>query len=541
MSKRSFAIAVAAILAVYLAIELAYVVRAPRFVDEYGNAFTLNRLRTELAYRDFRPPKTVLAYYIELLPMLAIRDPWNGMTAAKVELALLAAVMLAGAAFALRGRIDDRAILAALALLVVMSNFLERSGELRPDAPATLFGLASLLFLIAQRPLLAGVACAAAFLCTQKGIYFVGAGELALVAVWLRERTGQRFRSLFIYNAAAAGSLVAYFAFWSVLASRQAVFSSIFLDPNVRAIALTKIYDIRAQFWAQTLVRNPFFYALTAAGLLILGKRWLAREGDAIVLPYAAAMLAFAAWHKQPWPYFFAMIVPTFFVLQAFTLDDLLSRPWSLNWRRAFVVAFIALGLILPLSRVPIGLARDGGFHRAMFEAGEQLLGPGETYLDGTGMLFRRTQAHPEFSWLDAAAMNDLRNRSDADLRTIASELERNPPKLVIWNYRMAGLPPILQVWVLTHYAPMYGDIFFYAPVVQGPRFAVAFDGRYRIGNRPAVIDGAPVAGEVVLHRGVHSVAIANPIRLRLIPPAGVQADMRYAAPQNLFADAYAF
>jgi hypothetical protein len=120
-------------------------------------------------------------------------------------------------------------------------------------------------------------------------------------------------------------------------------------------------------------------------------------------------------------------------------------------------------------------------------------------------------------------------------------ELERNPPKLVIWNYRMAALPPILQVWVLTHYAPMYGDIFFYAPIARGPQFTIAFDGRYRIGNAPAVIDGVSVANEVVLHRGMHSFGGAAPLRLRLIPPAAIQADMRYAAPQNLFADAYAF
>jgi hypothetical protein len=541
MSKRSFAIAVAAILAIYLAIELAYVVHAPRFVDEYGNAFTLNRLRSELAYRDFRPPKTVLAYYIELLPVLAIRDPWDGMTAAKAELALLAAAALAAAAFALRKRLDPRAVLAALALLVVMSNFLERSGELRPDALATLFGLVSLLFLTARRNLLAGVACAAAFLCTQKGIYFVAAGEIALGAVWIRDRSWQRFRSLVVYNLAAAATLVAYVIFWSLLASRQAVFSSIFFDPNVRAIAFTKIYDIRAQFWTQTLIRNPFFYGLTAAGLLILGKRWLVREDDDVVLPYAAAMFALALWHKQPWPYFFAMIVPTFFVLQAFTLDELQARPSSPNRRRAFIVALIAFGLLLPLSRVPIGLARDGGFHRAMFEAGEQLLGPGETYLDGTGMLFRRAQAHPEFNWLDASAVTRLQHLSDSELRKIAAELEANPPKLVIWNYRMAALPPLLEVWMLTHYAPMYGDILYYAPVARGRGFTIAFDGRYRIGNAAVVIDGAPASGEIVLHRGMHSFGSGAPLRLRLIPPAAIQADMRYAAPQNLFADAYAF
>jgi hypothetical protein len=544
MTRKRFSIAAAALIAFYLAIELAYVIRAPRVMDEFVNAFIVRQLETKLPYRDYAPPKTVLAYYIELPPLL-LRDGWQAMTAVKVELALLNVLLLAAAAAVLSRRLRPHAVLASMALLVVMTNYLERSAELRADPIAALLGLASLLCLISRRPLLAGIAAAASFLATQKAIYFVAAAAVALVALFLRDRSRKRIRDLLLFAIGSAGTLALYIASWSAVSSPRRVIASIFFDASVSSIALADFYDIRWKYWSQTLVRNPFFYALAIAGLVMAIRRWLTREPDDVIdviAPYAFTITLLCVWHKQPWPYFFVFLVPTLFVLNAATIDDLLarSRPRVVL---AFATAFALFGLLLPLSRIPHALARDSGFQHAMFDAGEQLLGPGETYVDGISILYRHEQALPMFAWLDAMALQHLREMRESELRALAGGLPNRPPKLLIWNDRIAGLPPGLLSYFATQFRPVYGNLFLYAPIVAGSQFVVHFDGGYRVEGAEAAIDGVAVkAGAVLqLKRGVHSLVAEQPLRLRLLPPAGIDVDPRYAGPHELFPNVYDF
>src|SRR2546423_1052727 len=83
----------------------------------------------------------------------------------------------------------DTALLTAVLLLVLMSNYAERSFEVRADGLSSLFGLLSLVVLLRGRPFAAGALATLSFLCTQKGIYFVFAGGVAVTAVLLLRRT----------------------------------------------------------------------------------------------------------------------------------------------------------------------------------------------------------------------------------------------------------------------------------------------------------------------------------------------------------------
>ncbi|HEY3056466.1 MAG TPA: hypothetical protein VGK31_11110, partial [Thermoanaerobaculia bacterium] len=157
---RRFAATVAAIIGAFLILEIIYAYRLPRVMDEFTGAHYIYLTSKLVPYRDFHPPKTVLAYYIQLPALAVSRGHWGQMTAMKIELAILWAAVLAAAAFTLRGEIDSRAVLGALAMTVVMSTFIERATEIRPDAIAAIFGLASLLALIGRRPALAGFFCA---------------------------------------------------------------------------------------------------------------------------------------------------------------------------------------------------------------------------------------------------------------------------------------------------------------------------------------------------------------------------------------------
>ncbi|MEO6323135.1 MAG: hypothetical protein ABIT01_11200, partial [Thermoanaerobaculia bacterium] len=160
-SERPFGVATFAIIGFFLILEVVYAFLLPRVMDEFTTTHDVYRVSHLLPYREFRPPKTVLAYYVELPPMLLFRGNWSAMTGIKVELALLWAAALALAATVLRRDLEERAVVAALAVTVIMSTFAERATEVRVDPVAALFGLTSLLALIRRRPGLAGVLCAA--------------------------------------------------------------------------------------------------------------------------------------------------------------------------------------------------------------------------------------------------------------------------------------------------------------------------------------------------------------------------------------------
>lgn len=533
----SFRNAVFGIVLFYVAVSAIYAVRLPRNMDEFGTAHAVYDAVRLVPYRDYCPPKTLIAYYVFAPPLLFVGDAWNAITAAKFELVLLTAVLLMIAAFVLRRVASERAVLASLALFVLMTTFLERSMELRNDPVASLFGLASLLCLISGRPLLAGAFCALSFLSTQKGIYFVAAAEVALGAVWLRDRSMRAFRALLALNAGGALTGAAYVALWAIVASPEEILRCTFANEASLSVALTPIYDIRAQYWMQTLLRNPFFYALAAVSLVLLAREWLRRSSDAVavVTPYAFVIVAASVWHKQPWPYFFVILVPTLFVVNTLGLDVVLQR---LRDARLFVIAGVAFGILFPLARLANSIRRDNSHQKATFHLAEALLAPGESYADGLGMLYRHRQADGLPGWIDKSVYEWLRTLKPDEAGKMIEEMDRNPPKLMLWNYRMAALPKPFMQPVLRRFAPLYGNIFYYAPVVDRSPFTIAFDGSYALDSPTAVaIDGRRVAprGIVELRKGAHSIAASSPVRLRLLPPAGIEADPDFERPRDLF------
>ena len=542
--SRSFDLWLLAILAFYVAVSVAYVFLFPRVMDEFATASSALDAVQQVPYRDYCPPKTVLGYY-ELAPLLLlIDDSWTAVTAVKLELVLLVAVALFITGRILRRFAGERAVLASLALLVVMSTFLERSMELRTDMPCALLGLASLLLLMTRRTLLAGVVCGLTFLTTQKGIYFVAAAEVALASIWIRDRTWPAFREWLLLNAGGAATAAAYIALWSIVASPAAIVRC-FYNPVAVANAVVSIYRIRAHYWTQTLVRNPFFYALAAAALLYFILPWLQRRVEhplSVVLPYAWVMTAAAIWHKQPWPYFFVNLVSTLFVLNTFLISELIARARR-DMLRAFAVTAIALGIAFPLLRLRITLRRDASMQKAMVTTAQRLLGPGEKYADGMGMLIHHEQPAQQFFWIDKPMIDYLWTLKRPELDWIAGQVDRGPTKLLIWNYRLEGLPIPLYEALQQRFAPLYGNIFYYAPVVQAPRFSLGFNGTYLVDSpAPIVIDGNKVnpRAQLALRRGEHSLS-GGPARLRLLPESGIEADPRFMAPQDLFPAIYDF
>jgi hypothetical protein len=550
MARRKFLLALAALCLFYAGLETLYVLRLPIVMDEYQGARAVHRLSEGVPYRDFKPYKTVLGYYVQLPALTFPGDVWRGLIAVKLEMVAINTLTLLVASLALARRFDRRAVLAGLSLLVVMSTFLERSPDLRVDMLTAIGGLASLLLLIERRYLWAGAACGVSFLMSQKGAYYVLAGNVALGGYLLVARDRAALKALVAFNAAAAAALGLYLGFWSAVASPGLVFGSAVGDAG--KIAVETIQDIRLRYWGRTARWNPLFYGLALFALWHLDRR--RRRGDAgyqewLLLLYGAGLTVLCALHKQPWPYFFVLLIPTLWVLIVALLNDSIEWFAALDSTRRLwlVTGFVVLGIVNPLTRLPANFERDSAFQRSMLQIAQAVLEPGESYLTGVDMLWNRQQVSPELAWLDRRRLSSLRQLPPADRRQLTQRVERAPLKLVIDNYRTQQLPRELRRALDRNYGFLWGNLRLYSPALdpEWSEFHLAVGGRYQVySDEPltAEIDGHQVTtGETLeLGPGPHRLASSTPMRLRLLP-GNLEGllDPRFRKPRPLFPNVY--
>lgn len=549
-TKPRFLATLAALLALYLGLQVLYTLRLPLVMDEFQGAAAVYRLGTEVPYRDFQPYKTVLGYYAQLPVLLLAPDLWSGLLLVKLEIALLVVATLAWAAVRLTRRrggspgLHRGAVLLALLLLVTMSTFLERSAELRVDMLTAAAGLVSLVFLLEGRrrsDLAAGAWAGVAVLVSQKGVFFPLAGGAALALQWLRHRDARSGRSVARYVAAGLAVGAAYFLFWTALAGGNPLAAAAAPSPRV----LAADYELRAIFWPQTLLRNPVFYlAALWAWAVVAARAWGRSCGPAArglerLAVFSLVLLTLCLWYPQPWPYFFVFLLPTLWILQARALDLYLGAgmeerrrvPLAGRLPAAALVAVLVAGAAYPLaSRLPAVLARDNAFQRYNLELADYLLAPGETYLAGVDMLWDRRQLPAELGWIDRSRQLGLRAAGPAKWTALMAELESRPPKLLIWNYRLSGLPAPLRNHLLARYRHVVANLFLPSPAVVPPADEVRLDfsGRYLVEMRDPGQDPASchIAGRAVAHgttltleAGSYPVACSGAVRFTLLPP----------------------
>lgn len=548
---------VTAICLVYFGLQLAYVMRLPLVMDEFESAATVIDLTERFPYRDFPPYKTVLGHYLQLPAMLLGGPPWRSLMLVKLQMAVINTTALIAGAFVLRRFFSPAAVVLGLALTVLMSNFLERSSEIRVDMLTAWAGFASLLLLLGRRWAAAGLLAGVSFLISQKGIYFSLAGGLSTLVATFAGDQKRRFdmRPPMRFGGAAFGALLAYLLFWSALTSWGAVYFATFVRPQ--RIAFQTLYDdIRLTYWLQTIERNAGFYAFALVALLQLalqGSKSLAPLRDRMLLVYGTALLALSIWHRQPWPYFFVLVVPSLSVLCISFFDRLFrsasDRPRLLGMPRMVASVYILVGVAIPMVRVPVNLMRDNSFQKEMVTLAYCSLEPGEGYIAGMDMVYARRQPIGHLRWIDRPRAELLRQMNPTDLSAITDSLTNAPVKLWIENYRTQGLPPALRTYIEREYTPMWGNILIYGPEIPPGNAEVflRFGGRYSVSTSdhgPAAIDGrsAPDGTTLQLNGGSHQIETAAGARLRLtVPVCESSADPRHREPADLFPDVYVY
>jgi hypothetical protein len=241
----------------------------------------------------------------------------------------------------------------------------------------------------------------------------------------------------------------------------------------------------------QTLVRNVLLYAFCLAGMgiaLLRIGRLGRRARVAVIFSVIVTALVFA--HNQPWPYVFVMALPFIALWALEPFDALASRPLWLPGVWAVLAVAVAASFVANVRTLRI----DNHAQLALVARAESLVGPGEVYFDGVGMLPDRRE--PSTLWLDRhAILQTLRegNRSEA-WRIFATA----PPKLILWSYRMDAILPVAAPLIRDSYVQVAPNIRM-AGVRLRRGVPAAFDvpiaGRYALYN----MNGRPVAGSVQL------------------------------------------
>jgi hypothetical protein len=532
-----------AILGAYTVVSVAYTLRLPLVMDEFQGARAIYDVGRSTPYRDFIPYKTVLGYYLQW-PFLSIPgDLWTRMLRVKIAMAGLTALSLGFVAFRLRAWLDDVPILAALAMLVSQSTFLERSAELRVDMLTALAGLLGFSALLTGSAVAAGVLTALSFLISQKGAYFVVAAGAAVLAGGAVPGGGSRWRESLRFWIAAGITLEVYLVGWSVAAGADPVLRTTFLGP--RKVALSTIYDIHARFWLQTLQRNPGFYLWSAVALVLVFRHirngaegWRFRR----VAAYSLALTVLVIMHRQPWPYFFVLWLPTLWVVGAVGIH-LARRRLPRSQGSLLIAMLLVTAGVIPLARIPVALGRDATLQRRTVLLARQMLGPDDRYLAAIEMVWDRQQSTPDLAWLDAPALAKLQAASPAELEKARYAIRTAPTKLILLNYRLLALPNPLRAYLESNYAHWSDCVFVFAPRFRPGRFALSIGGDYRLDTPdPVVLDGQVMsAGEIrPLARGWHRAETPHPFRLRLVPAkAPPPAPARPCG--DLFPDVYGY
>jgi len=545
--ERRFVWVVALICLGYAALELIYASGLPLVMDEFQGARAVQQLTKGVPYRDFTPYKTVLGYYLQLPALLlAGGDAWSKVMFIKYEMVLVNAACIFAACLLLARRFEKAAICVGLVLLVCMSTFLERSIELRVDMPTAWFGLFSLLAILERRPFVAGLLAAASFLTSQKGAYFMLSGGAALGVYWLfAERTLRRFVDAVVFSICAAAPIMLYFGVFGLLSDSVSTVTGQVVTAHEQ-IVFEDLYVEVKRYWFQTMGRNPLFYA---AVMIAVGRAFAGRSSgfaNWALWVYGTSMIVLSLWHKQPWPYFFVLLIPTGFVLIVSLVDAELGLVRRFS---PLVLAVLALGgVVYPLTRVPVVLERDNGPQENAVRLVSAIARRKDPYLAGVEMVVNRTQTRG-LGWLDR---NRLRTLNRGKPSVVIELLRAQPPKALIMNYRLLSLSRAVRHHLSSNYRQLHGNVHVYCPTITEPgaSWDLPFSGTYRVVTsgkkrvKKVVIDGKTVKVNktVKLKKGARLIETEKPFRLCLEPKGWEEiADPEWATYVELFDRPYEY
>lgn len=551
LEERRIRIALIGLIALKVTVLAIFALRSRLVMDEFLQLGYAKYLGHQL-FDTLWPPKAVGFALFYKLAHLSGWDATSIILMARLQTALLACATLALTYAIARALGNDR--LRALFVLVVLlcfSNFIERSFRTIAEPLALFFAVASLLVVVRGDPnrrhalFAAGLLTGLAFLTTQKSLYFNLALGLGLVGDAMLARQYKQAANRGVWLVLGWIAAVAAYCFMFGGASPLPVLNNIVFGPVEVATRGGDAYGgtIR-NYVTQTLTLNAGLYALCLFGIAFeLGRIRTLGSGRRIALIFTVVISALVFAHNQPWPYVFIMALP-FMALWAPVLFDRLAG--NTNALR-LAAALVAIAMVASFVRNATIFHVDNRNQLQLVARAEKLVGAQDVYFDGIGMLPNRQE--PSTLWLDRTyVLRTLAEGQDSEVHRIFTT---NPPKLIIWSYRLDAIKDVIEPLVRSSYVQVAPNI-----RIAGTRlmaghpvdFIAPVPGRYEVydlnGKRSDAqleVDGIASGAVVDLARGPAKISLlAGPPEALLLPRGSYSGQIRPGRDDpELFAGVY--
>ncbi len=525
-------------------------------VDEFWFAHLLERYQHHLPYRDFSPYKTVLGYYLLLLPAAFTgKDLISSLILIKNAIAAWNALLLFAASFWLTRFFSKPAVLMSLILLLASDLMLTYSTHIRVDLLAYWFGLFSCLCLMEtlsrhalKYDVLGGVLMGLGFATSQKVVWYILASHIAFGLVWLGSADKRSlFKKIFIFDIALFSVVIIYLSLWALSSSWQTVWHNVF-DEAATLYHLDWYALSRGLFWSYTLSFNTLLFLLCPVTLLALRNMDLqdaTHQHRLFAITYALTVVVCLIPYKQVFPYYMQVMIPMFLILYAAFFSWLLA---TLNATEQKIfplfILLILCGILYPLVLFSQKLvALDGAYQKANLGLLETLLQDGSDYVAGIDLIYRKDQPIAGMKHLMGPAIDYLHHPTEKLKSVMLASLDQDPNasqasvihalahsrvKYYVNNYRMQALPPQIKTYLNNQFTHLWGSIYTYAPLIPTGShiIPIRFSGTYRIVSSDATQNGK----KVKLTQGNHRFTARTAYRLKLIVaiPKEISLDQRF-------------
>lgn len=526
-------------------------------MDEFQQGGYPARIK-EGFYAGFSPMKTVLFAYYYLPAHWLGENAFQVILIARAQTAALG-LAVAGLVYLISRNIGKSALesLFNVAVLLSFSTFMERAFRVRAEPLAVFFAMSALYVLTTHmkhgmREVLAGLLSGAAFLTTQKAVYFNVALGLGIMAEAAARRSYKEvLKNAAVYTTGWAVAVIVY-AFYFRGLEMMEVIKHIFMAPAKLAMHGGEYYADISRYIFQTTLRNVLAYILCFAGMIAAVARLKKMSSkEAAILTSAVAMAFFVFSHNQPWPYVFIMVLP---FISLFAVDVFLAPFFARGGRKPVYMIIALAALSISFNRNIRYFHHDNAYQKKVVSQAESLLKPNDAYCDGIGMIVTRTAAITP--WWDERAIRLIKNKMKEGDNSNLERVFGRQPKLWIINYRVERLQKELAPYMTGSYINIFPNIIISGSPVRSDKelvFNNRWEGVYalyssdgeRLDASSYVVNGKTVSGPVSLGLGEHIIKFAaEDEKTAFLLPYGINTTFHIpprGKPRYLFPNMYRF
>lgn len=478
-------------------------------------------------YRDFWENHTPLFYYLLAPLMWSFTDRPAVYTAGRAMMALLTIPTLV-LVYRLARRLGSRVAALAVLLLAVQSRFAEYTTQVRPDVPALIAWLATLLALVRWREdgrstwlWVTGFALGVYAALTPKAVYGAVGVVVVLLVAGRDERRGflRSISELTSLVAAASVPLLGLLG-WLRMTGGPGALAGFVAD--------VVIGNLRYPDFTRQLPDSDeglIIYVLAVIGAVLIirrhGRRVFLSPLHGPLLLTAGVLTTFLTFPRTPAVYRYTWL-PVLVVAAVYASVALIAGIDYARARRSSLSRVAASVMLVVITVIPVGasvlnLRRDrhkNAHQMARMRAELTYACPGEPVLDGTAFAVFRPSAyhfhvlvHGLRSWIAAGVISEQR---------ILEELYQARAPVADPDRRLHALGRDVDTFLATYYGAGPNELRLAGTTIPLPKgstsgsrsVALLIGGPYdlAVGNGVAItIDGAPVHdGRVSLEAGKH-------------------------------------